>query len=48
LPQQNPSNQAADLSSDVTKHVENSLTGDDGLLKKTVQIDENAGNDEVE
>jgi hypothetical protein len=47
LPQRNPSNQAADLSSDVTKHLEKSLTGDDELLRKTVQIDKNAGNDEV-
>ncbi len=39
LPQQNPSNQAADLSSDVTKHLEKSLTGDDELLRNTVQID---------
>jgi hypothetical protein len=46
LPQQNPSKQAADLSSDVTKHLEKSLTGDDESLRKTVQIDKNAGNDE--
>ncbi len=37
LPQQNPSNWAADLS----------LTGDDELVRKTVQIDKNAGNDKV-
>jgi hypothetical protein len=47
LPQRNPSNQAADLSSGVTKNLENPLTGDDELLRKTVQIDKNAGNDEV-
>jgi hypothetical protein len=47
LPQQNPSNQTANLSSDVTKHLEKSLTGDDELLRKTVRIDVYAGNDEV-
>jgi hypothetical protein len=47
LPRSNPSNQAALLSSDITKHLEKSLTGDDELLRKTVQIDKNADNDEV-
>jgi hypothetical protein len=39
--------QASDLSSDVTKHLEKPLTGDDELLRKTVQIEENSCNDEV-
>jgi hypothetical protein len=47
LPQQNLPNHAADPSSDVTKNLEKSLTGDDELLRKTLQIDKNAGNDEV-
>ncbi len=50
LPQQNPSNQAADPPRDDTMNLEKILTqvtGDDELFSKTVQIDKNAGNYEV-